>query len=106
MITENEMQRLAIESIAETVKNVKKDFPNFENEPLNAQIALVDMGYNLGTGKNGVIKKFPNFTKAMRSPNSDWKWSAAAFESERPQLSLERNEHIRSLLLSNISHNK
>lgn len=60
--------------------------------PTTVQYALIDMAYNLGT--EGLRRNWPRFNRAIR--NQDW--AAAATDSNRPQLSDERNAYVRDLL--------
>ena len=75
-------------------KELKKEFPTFDNYPLTAQFALLDMAFNLGT--NGLVKKFPSFKKAVEAED----WTKAASESNRPQVSTTRNATVKKWLES------
>jgi len=66
----------------------------WNNMPTTVQQALIDMAYNLGTGQRGLAGGWPKFNQAIR--NKDW--AGAAAESNRPQLSDERNAYVRQLL--------
>lgn len=74
-------------------KELKVKFPKFASYPLTVQFALTDMAFNLGT--NGVVTKFPTFTKAIKA--EDWKKAAA--QSNRPQVSKSRNATVKKWLL-------
>ena len=66
-------------------KELKLKFSKFDNYPLTAQFALLDMAFNLGT--SGLVTKFPSFKKAVEAED----WEKAAKESNRPQVSATRN---------------
>ena len=68
-------------------------FPYFGNYPLNAQIALWDMAYNLGVG--GLGGKFPSFCKAILAED----WEEAAAQSHREKIAEERNDFVFDLLM-------
>lgn len=63
----------------------------WDQMPSRVQYALVDMAYNLGTA--GLRNNWPRFNRAIR--NQDW--AAAAVDSNRPQLSADRNAYVREL---------
>ena len=68
-------------------------FPYFGNYPLNAQIALWDMAYNLDV--NGLKDNFPNFCQAVR----DEDWETAATESHRTDTKEGRNDFVFDLFM-------
>jgi GH24 family phage-related lysozyme (muramidase) len=95
-VGEEEASRLADQHIADLVPALKSTFPDFEKFPEEAQVALFDMGYNLGaTG----LRKFKNLIAAINNPKGP-DWATAAHESARPQLSKERNKEVRELFLA------
>ena len=65
--------------------SLKLKFPSFGTYPLTVQFALLDMAFNLGI--TGLLTKFPSFTKAIKAED----WEKAGKESNRPQLSAQRN---------------
>lgn len=69
-------------------------FDSFNNYTPNLQLALFDMIFNLGlpTLKND----FQNFNASVKSSD----FSTAAKESHRKQISKERNDYVKNLLLS------
>ncbi|QMW24051.1 lysozyme family protein [Sandaracinobacteroides saxicola] len=69
-------------------------FPKFHDFPADGQVAIIDMTYNLGNLK----KKFPSLVKAVQKSPPDW--AEAAKQSNRPQLSAERNKETRNLFLA------
>lgn len=59
--------------------------PGFADFPRAAQLALVDMAFNLGV--SGLLSKFPKMMRFVSAHN----WAGCATECRRPQLSDERN---------------
>jgi GH24 family phage-related lysozyme (muramidase) len=80
--------------IATFKRELKVKFTDFDTYPMTVQFALTDMAFNLGT--NGVVTKFPNFTKAIKARD----WKKAAKESNRPQVNQRRNSVVRKWLES------
>jgi type VI secretion system secreted protein VgrG len=78
-------------SMRSTQTELSNLFPGFDNFPAEAQLGLMDMGFNLGA--SNLPKKFPNFTKAVRLGD----WATAAKQSNRPQLPSSRNQQVRKL---------
>ena len=64
---------------------------DFDNLPDKVQIALFDMIFNLG--KTKLKNTFPSFNAAIKA--SDWK--KAALESNRPDVSTNRNTYVKDL---------
>lgn len=62
--------------------------PDLANFPRTAQLALIDMAFNLGV--HGLVSKFPRMIRCV----SDRNWSEAARECRRPQLGEERNRLV------------
>ncbi len=78
--------------IATFKRELKLKFPDFDKYPITVQFALTDMAFNLGT--NGVVTKFPSFTKAIK----DRDWLRAAKQSNRSQVSNRRNKIVKDWL--------
>jgi GH24 family phage-related lysozyme (muramidase) len=78
--------------VAHDVGALRAKFHGFDRFPLPAREALADMQYNMG-GKFSRAK-WPTFFQAVEV--RDWYW--AAEESERPQLSSDRNKYVHDLL--------
>jgi len=79
----------------ELVKIYKKSngyTDDFNNMHKNVQLALFDLIFNLGAKK--LTTTFPNFTAALKK--GDWK--KAAPETNRPDVSPQRNKYVRQLL--------
>ena len=94
-ITQDEGQRLMLLKLDGFIHDLRKIYPKFDTFPEDAQVALMDMIYNLGWK---VKRVFVNFTKSINDPKGpDWKRAAA--QSRRPQLSDARNAEVKRLLL-------
>ena len=65
---------------------------DFDKLHKNVQLALLDMIFNLGATK--IVGSFPSFNKALKA--GDWK--KAAIESNRPDVSVARNQYVKQLL--------
>lgn len=95
-ITETEGSRLRLLKLDAFIEDLRVIYPRFSSFPEDAQVALMDMIYNLGWKIRSVFKKF---TEAINDPKGpDWK--AAAAQSRRPQLSKERNKAVEDLFLA------
>ncbi len=64
---------------------------NFDSFPINAQIALFDMIFNLGLTK--LKNKFTKFNDAIKKED----WATAAKQSNRPQVGGLRNTYVKEL---------
>lgn len=78
--------------ITEFKRELKLKLPKFEQFPLTAQFALLDMAFNLGM--SGLFTKFPKFIKAVEAED----WAGAAKESNRPQVATSRNTTVKKWL--------
>lgn len=95
-ITHDEGERLMLLKLDAFIADLRKIYAKFDTFPEDAQVALMDMIYNLGWRVKTV---FVNFTKAINDPaGPDWK--LAASRSRRPQLSDARNRMVRDLFLA------
>lgn len=78
-----------------TIYKKAKGYPDdFDNMDKNIQAALFDMIFNLGAKK--ITTKFPTFNKALKSGD----WIKAATESNRPQISPQRNIYVKNKFLA------
>lgn len=93
-LDEDSIHELLDSRIADFESGLRRDFPDYDSYPDPARLSLMDMAFNLGN--SGLVNKFPSFTRAARAGD----WAGCAAECERPQLSAERNNEIRSLLES------
>lgn len=95
-ITQDEGERLMLVKLDGFIRDLRKIYPKFDTFPEDAQVALMDMIYNLGWKVKSV---FVNFTASINDPKgADWKKAAA--QSRRPQLSDARNAEVKRLLLA------
>jgi GH24 family phage-related lysozyme (muramidase) len=69
---------------------------HLERCPLPAQIALVDMAYNLGAANLLSVKKWPHLLAAVRAGQ----WAIAAEECHREDIQPARNAATRALFVS------
>jgi len=82
-------KELALTKLRDFVQQLQGHFPGFDDYPLPARRALVDMVYNLGLGHRartnrkgeyqpakGLVGKFPSFTQAVEA--GDWLRAALA----------------------------
>src|SRR6266853_2085947 len=74
-----------------TQNELRNIFKGFDDFPVEAQMGLMDMGYNVGAAN--LPGKFPKLTNAVTIGD----WATAAKESNRPQVSSTRNQAIRGL---------
>lgn len=93
-MTEEDARMITIAHIQGNLESAQEAFADFNDYPVPAQEAILDMAYNLGISSDGV-SKFPSFNRHIR--NKDF--ASAATESNRPQLRNSRNVHVRELLL-------
>ena len=76
--------------VNEDFERLIKIFPNFGKFPESAQLALLDMMYNLGS-----FQEFPNLQRFVLEED----WVGAANESERGGPSPERNAYVFDLFM-------
>ena len=93
-ITERAIDALFERDCAEEIADLARVIPGFADFPKAAQIALIDLDFNLGT--DGLKKKFPKLMAAVRARN----WAVCAIESNRPQLSQARNDWTRQQFMA------
>lgn len=95
-ITQAEGTRLLESELNNALAILYSNYPDFRAFPEEAQIAMIDMAYNLG---NRIHTVFRMFTRAInKSGGPDWE--EAANQSNRPQLSRSRNREIFDLFMS------
>lgn len=78
-------------------ESLRTRFANFDAFPAPAQLALLDMIYNVGP--NGLFKGFPKLCRAADRRD----WTTCAAECRRAGISAERNEACESLFRSALS---
>lgn len=82
--------KMKVEQFEDSLRHIFPDFPAW---PEPAQLATLDMAYNLGAG--AIPREWPKLTRALRRRE----WSVAARESNRPQSREARNLVVRNLYL-------
>jgi GH24 family phage-related lysozyme (muramidase) len=93
-ITDEEGMRLLLDDLDDFVKALQRKFKNFDTFPEDAQVALIDMIYNLGPSG---FSKFKKLNAAIREPKGpDWKKAAKSCKRQ-PPISDERNRTVREL---------
>ena len=95
-LTRAEGTRLLEDSLGDAIAILRANYPGFADFPEDAQVAMIDMAYNLG---NRIHTVFVSFTRAINQRGGP-DWREAAAQSNRPQLSAARNLEIRNLFLS------
>lgn len=86
-----EVNRLTNKHIKSFYSELKRLFPEFDDYPTEARLALLDIIFNLGMTK--LRKEWPKLNKAVKIKD----WTEAAAESNRPELGDLRNSYVREL---------
>lgn len=89
----SEINQLVLDHMRGDFDDLLRMFPEFDNYPLSAQIALWDLIYNLGP--KGLRDEFPKMRQAIRESD----WEGAASESERGDVGIERNQYVFDLFM-------
>jgi len=79
------MESLLDADIATTEQGVREKFSGYDNYPLEAKTALLDMAFNLGV--DGLATKFPRLKAAAEAGN----WNTCTMECEREGVQPSRN---------------
>jgi hypothetical protein len=95
-VTTTEVDTLLDADLSKSVRILRANYPKFDTFPEDAQVAMIDMAYNLG---NRIHSKFKTFTAAINNPKGP-NWELAAKNSNRPQLSPKRNKEVRDLFMA------
>lgn len=88
-----EINKLFQARIAEFVKLLRKHYPKYDSYPDAAQLALLDMAFNLGA--SGLKKDWPKLNKNI----DDLDWAAAAGNCNRPDVQVTRNSAVKELFV-------
>lgn len=96
IMSEEEAMRMLNLRMDEFIGILRRNYPGFGDFPEDAQVAMMDMAYNLG---NRIHTVFVSFTRSINRLNGP-DWAAAARQSRRPQLSSERNAEIYNLFMA------
>jgi GH24 family phage-related lysozyme (muramidase) len=82
MLSYEESDRLLQSDLIKFERIVNSTFPDVDSYPQSVQVALYDVCFNCGS-----FVKWPNFSKAIHERD----FKQAALQSQRPQVSPERN---------------
>ena len=93
ILTDDYIDKLLEIRLGKFEKQLRIDFPDYDQYPEKARMGLVDMAFNLGN--KGLVSKFPTFSKGARKRD----WLACAAECKRQGISDTRNEEVASLFL-------
>ncbi len=70
---------------------LRRSYPKYDSYPDGAQLAMLDMAFNLGVG--ALKKKWPKLNEAIDKLD----WAAAAERCERPDANAIRNVSVKAL---------
>lgn len=91
-----EVRRVLDDKLRAFAESLRTRFPRFDAFPATAQLALLDMIFNLGP--NGLFKGFPKLCRAADRLD----WAACSAECTRAGIAEERNEDCRKLFIAAI----
>lgn len=86
-----QVNRLFQNRIDEFRGQLRRAYPKYDSYPNDAQLALLDMAFNLGVG--AVKKKWPKLNEAIDKLD----WAAASERCERPEANAIRNASVTAL---------
>jgi GH24 family phage-related lysozyme (muramidase) len=95
-ITQVEADTLMGKKLDGFIHILRTNYPKFDTFPEDAQVAMIEMTYNLG---NKIHSQFKTFTAVINNPKGP-NWELAAKNSNRPQLSKERNDEVYNLFMA------
>jgi GH24 family phage-related lysozyme (muramidase) len=95
-LDETQIKRLLEADINDFLAQLRRKFPTFDSFPETAQLALLDMAFNLGTTK--FLGTYPTLINAVLQEKPNWEVAAAQCHRRGP--SEERNEHVRDWFLA------
>jgi GH24 family phage-related lysozyme (muramidase) len=90
-LPDEEIWKLLERRVAGFVRQLTEIFPKFPDFPASAQLALLDMAFNLGAG--ALDKRWPSLKQAVLTQN----WLVAEQQCNRSTSSRARNEATRAL---------
>jgi GH24 family phage-related lysozyme (muramidase) len=93
---DDEVRRVLDDKLRGFAESLRTRFAAFDTYPASAQLALLDMIFNLGP--NGLFKGFPTMCKAVDRLD----WAKCAAECNRKDISKDRNDETRDLFLAAI----
>lgn len=91
-LPQSDIDRIVTDHMRSDFEDLLRQYPDFGNLPVSAQIALWDMIYNLGPGG---LEDFRRLRQAIR----DGDWAEAARQSHREGPSEERNRFVFNLFM-------
>jgi GH24 family phage-related lysozyme (muramidase) len=91
---EAEVRRVLESKLRAFAESLRLRFAAFDTFPATAQLALLDMIYNVGP--SGLFNGFPKLCRAAERRE----WARCADECRRVGISAERNEDCRNLFLA------
>jgi len=77
--------------VQEFLRLLKVRYPKYDFYPQSAQLALMDMGFNLGV--SGLKNTWPKLNQAIDKQD----WTSASTNCFRPQVNLVRNAEVKRL---------
>jgi GH24 family phage-related lysozyme (muramidase) len=95
-VSQPEADSLLDADLDKSMRILRANYPKFGTFPEDAQVAMIDMAYNLG---NRIHSKFKTFTAVINNPKGP-NWKLAAKNSKRPQLSAQRNKEVYNLFMA------
>lgn len=91
-LPEEEIEKLFSKQVERFEAGARKQFKGFDGYPLAAQIALVDMAYNVGLAG---LARF----KRLKAAAERGDWKAAAEAAQRKGIGEQRNQRTKELFL-------
>jgi len=88
-----EINRLFLDRVRGFLGELRDSYPDFDEYPDPAQLAMLDMAFNLGT--SGLKNTWPRLNAAIDAED----WAKAALECNRPQVNPTRNAATKDLFL-------
>jgi GH24 family phage-related lysozyme (muramidase) len=82
--------------VDEFVDQLKAAYPDFDTYPDGAKLALLDMAFNMGTGKLKSLTEWPKLNAAIGKKD----WATAAAQCNRPDANARRNSETKALFTS------
>ena len=93
----DEIKRVLDSKLRAFAESLRTQFAAFDSFPAEAQLALLDMIFNLGP--NGLFRGFPKLCAAARRQD----WAVCAAESKRLGISPDRNDDTRNQFLAAVT---
>lgn len=94
ILLDKDIDQILEEQLLNFSRDLQKDLSDFDSFPEEAQHALLDMAFNLGS--NGLLTKFPKLIGFAKQKN----WENCANECRRGGIGDARNEMTKALFMS------